>query len=109
MRCYGLMVQLGGNFWWASMIDIQNDAQKPTPQQCRAARAVLNWSLVEASRRTGLSIVTISRSERHADPDRHEDARDIVKKHYETAGVSFLQLKEGRGVLLTEMHHPVPC
>lgn len=90
-------------------MDIQVDVGSPTSSQCRAARAVLNWSLVEASRRTGLSIVTISRSERHADPDRHEDARDIVKRHYEMAGVSFLLLKEGRGVLLTEMHHPVPC
>ena len=90
-------------------MDIQVDVESPTSSQCRAARAVLNWSLVETSRRTGLSIVTISRSERQAEPARNKDARDIVKKHYETAGVSFLHMKEGRGVLLTEMLHPVPC
>jgi transcriptional regulator with XRE-family HTH domain len=80
-------------------MDIRVDLRTPTPKQCRAARAVLGWSLIEASRRMGLSIATISRSERDHHADQDERARMIVKASYENAGVNFLQLQAGRGLL----------
>ena len=80
-------------------MNMRIDVGSPTPPQCRAARAVLGWSLIEASRRTGLSIALISRSERdHHDPQ-DAKARIIVKASYEEAGVSFVELQTSRGLL----------
>ena len=74
-------------------------AGSPTPSQFRAARAVLGWSLIEASRRAGLSIATISRSEHVEDFVRSANARTVVKACYEKAGVNFVQIEEGRGLV----------
>ncbi len=79
-------------------MDRRVGSENPTARQCRAARIVLDWGLIEASRRTGLSIATISRSEREEDGIQSANARAVVKLSYETAGISFVRTPENHGI-----------
>ena len=82
----------------SSEMDRRVGSESPTARQCRAARIVLGWGLIEASRRTGLSIATISRSEREEDGIQSVDTRAAVKLSYERAGISFVQSQDNHGI-----------
>lgn len=71
-------------------------------EQCRAARALLNWSQQELADRAGVGIVTL----RQLEAGIHEPRRstlEVVKRALQTAGVSFIEENGGgAGVRLTK-------
>ncbi len=71
-----------------------------TPAQCRAARALLDWSQADLAARSGVGCSTI-RSFEHG---RHTLIRSnmaMLRATLETAGVVFIEAEEiGPGVLL---------
>jgi transcriptional regulator with XRE-family HTH domain len=65
-----------------------------SPRQCRAARALLDWSQQELADRAGVGIVTIRQLEAGA----HEPRRatlDVVRRALEAAGVDFIDENGG--------------
>jgi transcriptional regulator with XRE-family HTH domain len=71
-----------------------------TPPQCRAARALLDWTQGRLSEETGLSTVTIRSFE--AGRDARDSNRRLLRLAFEKAGVEFLD-GDAPGVRL----HPV--
>jgi transcriptional regulator with XRE-family HTH domain len=71
-----------------------------TAEQLRAARALLGWLQSELAARAGLSLPTVKRAETESGPHVSAEARMKLKKTLESAGVSFMQEKEGLGVHL---------
>lgn len=70
-----------------------------TPSQCRAARALLDWTQGRVSEETGLSTVTIRSFE--AGRDARESNRRLLRLAFEKAGVIFIDANgEGPGVRL---------
>ncbi|WP_187172037.1 helix-turn-helix domain-containing protein, partial [Enterococcus faecium] len=65
-----------------------------TPAQCRAARALLDWTQARLSEVTGLSTVTIRSFE--AGRDARESNRTLLRLAFERAGIEFLD-KNGGG------------
>lgn len=65
-----------------------------TPAQCRAARALLDWTQGRLSEETGLSTVTIRSFE--AGRDARESNRKLLRLTLEKAGIQFLD-KNGGG------------
>ncbi len=72
------------------------------PEQCRAARALLNWSQKELASRAQVARKTVADFEQGAVTPYPRTLRDIVEA-LEAAGIVFLPLKEnaaGPGVRL---------
>lgn len=65
-----------------------------TPAQCRAARALLDWTQARLSEVTGLSTVTIRSFE--AGRDARESNRTLLRLAFERAGIDFID-KNGGG------------
>ncbi len=65
-----------------------------TPAQCRAARALLDWTQARLSEATGLSTVTIRSFE--AGREARESNRTLLRLAFERAGIEFLD-KNGGG------------
>jgi transcriptional regulator with XRE-family HTH domain len=66
-----------------------------SPEQCRAARGLLNWSQQELADRAQVGIVTV----RQLEAGQHEPRRstlDVVRRALEAAGVDFID-KNGGG------------
>ena len=59
-----------------------------TPAQCRAARALLDWTQGRLSEVTGLSAVTIRAFE--AGRDARESNRRLLRLAFEREGIEFL-------------------
>jgi len=78
------------------------DAERVTASQLRAARALLNWSGAELSRRTRLGLRTLRRAEQRDGPLGMTAANaSLVVSVLEAAGVEFVFGEDGRaGVLL---------
>jgi transcriptional regulator with XRE-family HTH domain len=72
-----------------------------TPRQSRAARAVLSWSLPDASRESGISPNTISRFE--LGNAGHMDTAIKLREAYEKAGVLF---PDTRSIVFEEQDPP---
>ena len=72
------------------------------PHQCRAARALLDWSQEELAEKAGVGLVTV----RHLEAGRHEPRRatlDVIRRALEAAGVEFIDENGGGpGVRLRE-------
>jgi transcriptional regulator with XRE-family HTH domain len=65
-----------------------------TPQQCRAARGLLDWSQQVLAERAGVGIVTIRQLEAEGhDPRRATLA--VVRGAFEAAGVEFIDENGG--------------
>jgi transcriptional regulator with XRE-family HTH domain len=65
-----------------------------SPSQCRAARALLDWSQQELADHAGVGIVTI----RQLEAGVHEPRRatlDVVRRALEAAGVHFIDENGG--------------
>ena len=79
-----------------------------TPEQCRAARGLLDWSQQDLADKAGVGIVTV----RQFEADAHEPRRatlDVVKRAFETAGVEFIEANGGGpGVRLRKRIHKRP-
>ncbi len=72
-----------------------------TPAQCRAARALLDWTQAELSAAAGLSAVSLRAFEKGG-PIRESNARRL-RSALETAGVDFIpENGGGAGVRLRE-------
>ncbi len=70
-----------------------------TPEQCRAARALLDWKQEELREKSGISQKTIADFER----DRRQPLVPTLVKlrqTFEGAGVEFLDNGEGQGARL---------
>ncbi len=71
-------------------------------EQCRAARALLNWSQQELADRAGVGIVTLRQLEAGVNEPRRATL-EVVKRALESAGVSFIDENgAGAGVRLTK-------
>ena len=65
-----------------------------SPEQCRAARALLDWSQGELADKAGVGIVTVRQLEAAA----HEPRRatlDVIQRALEGAGVEFIDENGG--------------
>lgn len=71
-----------------------------TSAQCRAARALLGWSIEELSRRANVNRNTVGRFE-SGDTNPHGSTLKLLRLTFERAGVEFLDngdvRTEGRG------------
>ncbi|WP_428408458.1 helix-turn-helix domain-containing protein [Hyphococcus sp.] len=72
------------------------------PEQCRAARALLDWTQRELAARANLTDVTIREFERGKSRLKDSTAQ-LVRLVFENAGVTFIEANGGGpGVRLTE-------
>jgi predicted transcriptional regulator len=65
-----------------------------SPEQCRGARALLDWSQEYLAEKAGVGVVTI----RQLEAGVHEPRRatlDVIKRAFETAGVDFISENGG--------------
>jgi transcriptional regulator with XRE-family HTH domain len=75
-----------------------------TPEQCRAARALLAWSQQDLAEKSGVGIVTVHQLEAGASQPRRATA-DVVRRALEAAGVEFIEENGGGpGVRLKKAH-----
>ena len=64
------------------------------PEQCRAARGLLDWSQQELAEKAGIGVVTV----RQLEAGVHEPRRatlDVVRRCFETAGIEFIDENGG--------------
>jgi transcriptional regulator with XRE-family HTH domain len=65
-----------------------------TPQQCRAARGLLDWSQQDLADKAMIGIVTVRQVEAGA----HEPRRatlEVIRRAFEAAGVEFIDANGG--------------
>jgi predicted transcriptional regulator len=75
-----------------------------TPEQCRAARALLAWSQQDLADKSGVGIVTVHQLEAGASQPRRATV-DVVRRAFEAAGVEFIDENGGGpGVRLKKSH-----
>lgn len=73
-----------------------------TPAQCRAARALLNWTQGQMAKASGVSEVTIRNFEGEKSAPQHATLV-VLRQAFEAAGIQFLDngdVAAGRGVVL---------
>lgn len=70
-----------------------------TPEQCRAARAFLNWSQDDLSSKSGVAKATIADFERGKRTPYGRTLRDL-QKVFEEEGIEFQSDERGFGVKL---------
>jgi predicted transcriptional regulator len=75
-----------------------------TPEQCRAARALLAWSQQDLADKSGVGIVTVHQLEAGTSQPRRATV-DVVRRAFEAAGVEFIEENGGGpGVRLKKSH-----
>ncbi len=73
----------------------------PSPSQISAARAMLDWSLVDLSKAAGVSVSVASRAEGRNSEQLSEGTLGAIRAAMETVGVRFLEDDgDGAGVRL---------
>ena len=65
-----------------------------TSSQCRAARALLDWSQQDLAAKAGVGLVTIHQLEAGTSQPRRATL-DVIKRAFEQAGVDFLDENGG--------------
>ncbi|WP_454684877.1 helix-turn-helix domain-containing protein [Ancylobacter moscoviensis] len=73
-----------------------------TPAQCRAARALLDWSQQQLADTAGVGVVTVRQLEAGSSQPRRA-TMDVLRQAFESAGIQFLDngdVAAGRGVVL---------
>jgi transcriptional regulator with XRE-family HTH domain len=65
-----------------------------TPEQCRAARALLNWSQQDLAAKSGVGIVTVHQLEAGTNRPRRATI-DVVRRAFEIAGIEFIDENGG--------------
>jgi len=65
-----------------------------TPEQCRAARGLLDWSQQDLADRAGVGIVTVRQLEAGAASPRRATL-DVIRRAFESAGVEFIDENGG--------------
>ncbi len=80
-----------------------------SPQQCRAARGLLDWSQQILAERAGVGIVTIRQLEAETHAPRRATLA-VVRGAFEAAGVEFIDENGGgAGVRLRKPANPKPA
>ncbi len=75
-----------------------------TPAQCRAARALLDWSQQQLADAAGVGVVTVRQLEAGSSQPRRA-TMDVLRRALEAAGVQFIDagdVPEGSGVVLRD-------
>ena len=67
-----------------------------SPEQVRAARALLNWTREHLSEACGVRIQTLYRLE-HSQTHPHRRTTATIRQELETAGVEFIEAARGKG------------
>jgi predicted transcriptional regulator len=76
-----------------------------TPDQCRAARGLLDWGQQDLADRAAVGIVTVRQFEGRANEPRRSTL-NVIRRAFEAAGVEFIdQNGGGPGVRFRE---PIP-
>jgi predicted transcriptional regulator len=65
-----------------------------TPEQCRAARGLLDWSQAELADKAAVGIVTVRQFEAGAHAPRRATV-DVIRRAFESAGVEFIDQNGG--------------
>jgi transcriptional regulator with XRE-family HTH domain len=65
-----------------------------TPEQCRAARGLLDWSQQDLSKHAGIGIVTVRQIEAGSTEPRRATLV-VVRQAFEAAGVEFIHENGG--------------
>jgi transcriptional regulator with XRE-family HTH domain len=76
-----------------------------TPEQCRAARGLLDWSQADLADKAAVGIVTVRQFEAAA----HEPRRatlDVIRRAFESAGVEFIDQNGGGPGLRLKKRQP---
>ena len=69
-----------------------------TPEQCRAARGLLDWSQAKLAAEAGVGIVTVAHDIRRA-------TREVIARAFKDAGVEFIDGNGGGpGLRLRQRH-----
>jgi transcriptional regulator with XRE-family HTH domain len=77
-----------------------------TPEQCRAGRALLNWSQQDLADHAAVGIVTVHQLEAEISRPRRSTL-DVIRRALEVAGVEFIDENGGgAGVRLREPKRP---
>jgi predicted transcriptional regulator len=75
-----------------------------TAEQCRAARALLDWGQVDLAEKAGVGIVTVRQLEAGSH-DARRATLQVIKHAFEFAGVEFIDENGGGpGVRLRKRH-----
>ena len=75
-----------------------------TPEQCRAARGLLDWSQAKLAVEAGVGIVTVRQFEAGAHDPRRATL-EVIARAFKAAGVEFIDENgAGRGVRLRQRH-----
>ena len=61
-----------------------------TPEQLRAARALLGWSQTQLAKHAGMSLPTVKRVERASGPNVSNEARLALRTALDQGGVEFI-------------------
>ena len=65
-----------------------------TPEQCRAARALLDWGQAELAEKAAVGVVTVRQFEAAAHSPRRATL-EVIKRAFEVAGVEFIDENGG--------------
>ena len=65
-----------------------------TPEQCRAARALLDWGQAELAEKAAVGVVTVRQFEAGAHSPRRATL-EVIKRAFEAAGVEFIDENGG--------------
>ena len=65
-----------------------------TPEQCRAARGLLDWSQGHLAKQAGVGIVTVRQFEADANEPRRATL-EVIRRAFESAGVEFIDENGG--------------
>lgn len=84
---------------FAIMSSTDDTADAISPAQIRAARALLDWTVVDAASRMGLGKNTLNRIETGRSVASERTLRDIVAV-FEDAGIRFVSTGNAQGVLI---------
>jgi ribosome-binding protein aMBF1 (putative translation factor) len=71
-----------------------------TGRQVRAARALLNWKQEMLAEKALVALTALKRLESERALPVHESTQDQVRRALEAAGVLFIDVERGRGVIL---------
>ena len=71
-----------------------------TARQSRAARALLGWTQQELADKALVSLTALKRLESEKELRVYESTEDQVRRVFEDAGITFLRVDKGEGVLL---------
>jgi len=69
-----------------------------SPAQCRAARALLDWSQQELAEASKIGNATIRNLEGGKSDPQHATL-DVLRRCFEAAGIAFIDDERGEGVL----------